>query len=184
MDPISACEQACQSFQSMLEQLDDTQLQLQTPNAEFDVRALVGHASGGANMFAGMLGGSAAAEATEGASASDLAAAFRASGAQLVQAAKAEGALEQTVKMGPMEMPGAAAVSLMAADHVVHAWDLQKATGVEAPVSEELAQFALSSWQQMLAPQMRDGKQFGAELQAPDGASTLEQAAAFTGRQV
>lgn len=183
MDPISACEQACQSFQSMLEQLDDTQLQLQTPNAEFDVQALADHATGGANMFAGMLGGSAA-EATEGTSASDLAAAFQASAAQLVQAAKAEGALEQTVKMGPMELPGAAAVSLMAADHVVHAWDLQKATGLEAPVSEELAQFALSSWKQMIAPQMRDGKQFGAELQAPEGASTLEQAAAFTGRQV
>lgn len=184
MDPISACEQACQSFQSMLEQLDDNQLQLQTPNAEFDVRALAGHASGGANMFAGLLGGSAAEEMAEGASAAEVAAAFQASGQQLVEAAKGEGALEQTVQLGPMELPGAAVVSLMAADHIVHAWDLQQATGIEAPVSDELAQFALSSWQQMLAPHMRDGKQFGDELQAPEGASILEQAAAFTGRQV
>lgn len=168
----------------MLEQLDDSQLELSTPNAEFDIRALANHAIGGANMFAGMLGGTPGAEAPEGASAAQLAEAFKASGAQLQAAAQAEGALQQTVKMGPMELPGAAAVSLMASDHIVHAWDIQKATGAAAPVSDELAQFALDSWQQMIAPQMRDGKQFGAELEAPAGASILEQVAAFTGRQV
>lgn len=184
MDPITACQQACTSFQSALEQLDEAQLSAQTPNDEFDVRALAGHAIGGANMFAGMLGGTPAAEMAEGASVAELAATFQAAGQQLAAAAQAEGALAQTVQLGPMEIPGAAAVSLMAADHVVHVWDIAKATGIEANVSEELAQFALDSWQQMLAPQMRDGKQFGAELQAPEGASTLEQVAAFTGRQV
>ncbi len=184
MDPISACKEACASFQAALEQLDDSQLSAQTPNADFDIRALAGHAIGGANMFAGMLGGTPAAEMSEGASVAELAATFQAAGQQLAAAAQAEGALEQTVKMGPMELPGAAAVSLMAADHAIHAWDIAKAVGIEAPVSEELAQFTLQSWQQMIAPQMRDGKQFGDELQAPDGASTIEQAAAFTGRQV
>lgn len=168
----------------MLEQLDDGKLELSTPNVDFDVRALAGHATGGANMFAGMLGGTAAAEMAEAGSAAEIAAAFKAGAEQLIAAAQGEGALEKMVKMGPMEIPGAAAVSLMAADHVVHAWDMQKATGIEAPVSDELAEFALKSWQQMIAPQMRDGKQFGAELQAPEGASFLEQAAAFTGRQV
>ena len=143
--------------------MGDDQLGSPTPNAEFDVRALANHALGGANMFAGMLGGTPAADVAEGATAAELAAGFHASGQQLIAAAEAEGALGQMVKLGPMELPGAAAVSLMAADHIVHAWDLSRATGIEAPVSDELAQFALDSWKQMLAPQMRDGKQFAAE---------------------
>ena len=168
----------------MLEQLDDGQLELQTPNDEFDIRALANHAIGGANTFAGMLGGTPGAEAIEGASAAQLAEAFKAGGQQLQAAAQADGALEQTVKMGPMEIPGAVAVSLMAADYTVHAWDMAKAIGTQAPVSDELAQFAFDSWKQMIAPQMRDGKQFGAELEAPAGASILDQVAAFTGREV
>lgn len=184
MDPVSACQQASEAFHSMVAGLDDAQLDAATPCTDFDVRALIGHSIGGANMFAGMLGGAPAAEPAADADATGLAAAFQAAAGQLASAAQAEGALEQTVNMGGMELPGAAAVSLIASDQVVHIWDLAKAIGAPPAASEELSEFALASWRQMIAPQMRDGNMFADEQQAPEGAATIEKLAAFTGRSV
>lgn len=184
MDPITAAQQAAQALTSTIAGLDSDQLSQQSPCAEFDVRGVVDHAIGGTNMFAGMLGGTPGDGPADGADAAALAATYKASTDQLVAAASAEGALEQTVKMGPMELPGAAALSLITADAIVHAWDISKAAGCDHGMSEELAQFALGSWKQMLAPPMRDGKMFGPEQECPAGASTMDQLAAFTGRSV
>jgi len=51
-------------------------------------------------------------------------------------------------------------------------------------MSDDLAEYGLGAWQQMIAPPMRDGKMFAAEQAAPEGAATMDRLAAFTGRSI
>jgi hypothetical protein len=73
---------------------------------------------------------------------------------------------------------------VIAFDGLVHGWDLAVATGqryaVDPAVVEAVAGFA----RQAIGDELRTGEMFGAETAAPDGASPIEQLAAFTGRTV
>jgi uncharacterized protein (TIGR03086 family) len=184
MEVTAACQQTAGVVSGLLANVSADQLGAPTPCAEWDVKGLTDHMIGGANMFAGMFGGESGA-APEGAVAGPaLAAAYDEATGRLAAAASAEGALDKTVSLGRMQLPGSAALALATADHLTHAWDLARATGQTLEVPEELADFALTSWQQMIQPPMRDGTMFGVEQQAGAGASTMDRVAAFTGRTV
>ena len=45
------------------------------------------------------------------------------------------------------EVPGEVALSVITADHLTHAWDLARATGQDIEVDDELAEWALATWQ-------------------------------------
>jgi len=184
MDVTTACQQTAGIVSGLLGNVSAGQLGAPTPCADWDVKALTGHLVGGADMFAGMFGGESGAAPEGDLAGADLAAAYEAAVGRLAAAAYAEGALDKTVSLGRMQLPGSAALSLATADHLTHAWDLARATGQSLDVPDELAEFAMSSWQGMIQPPMRDGKMFGAEQQAPAGASQMDRVAAFTGRTV
>lgn len=80
---------------------------------------------------------------------------------------------------------GAQLVNMYLAELATHSWDLAAATGQTLP-SDELAVTALDGAREVIRPEYRDamgrGEPFGAEADAPEGASRWEQLAAFMGR--
>jgi uncharacterized protein (TIGR03086 family) len=184
MEVTTACQQTAGIVSGLLANVRADQLGARTPCTDWDVKSLTGHLIGGANMFSGMLGGESGAAPEGDLSGAQLAAACDQAAGRLASAASAEGALDATVSLGPMKLPGSAALALATADHLTHAWDLAKATGQRLDVPDGLAEFALASWQQMIQPPMRDGRMFGAEQPAGEGASPMDRVAAFTGRSV
>lgn len=82
------------------------------------------------------------------------------------------------------EVPGAMVLSVGVADLLTHGWDLARATGQDISASDELTAFAQNTWGMILPPEARDGDRFDVEQPCPEGASALDQLAAFTGRSV
>lgn len=184
MDVATACQQTAGIVSGLLGNVSAGQLNAPTPCADWDVKALTGHVIEGANMFTGMFGGRPGSAPEGDLAGAELAAAYDDAVGRLAAATSEPGALDKPVSLGRMQLPGSAALSLATADHLTHAWDLARATGQSLQVPDELAEFALSSWQQMIQPPMRDGKMFGGEQQPPPGASPMDRVAAFTGRTV
>jgi uncharacterized protein (TIGR03086 family) len=73
----------------------------------------------------------------------------------------------------------------VAIDQVVHAWDLDRATGGSTDISPELSTTLLGEALKTITPDMRgpDGSAaFGEEQSPPEGATAADQLAAFLGR--
>ncbi len=156
--------------------------EMSTPCEKWTVHDLIGHMCGGGQMIAGGLQGQA-----PPAEAPDFLADGPANGwanayAALSAAATPE-ALASNHQMPFGEVPGEVAVSVITADHLVHAWDLAQATGQELDVDEELATFALQTWQMVVPAEGRTGDGFAPAVTVPDDASALDRVVAYTGRQ-
>ena len=156
-----------------------------TPCDEWNVHELLNHMCGGAHMVAGGLqdedppagGGDMPDFLTDG-----PAAGWEAAATHLAQAATPD-ALSSVHQMPFGEVPGEAAVAVITADHVTHAWDLAKATDQDLEVSEELAEFALEAWKPVVPAEGRTGDGFKAAVPVDDSASAIDRLVAYTGRQ-
>ena len=80
------------------------------------------------------------------------------------------------------EVPGEVALSIIAADHATHAWDLATATGQHLQVSDDLAKFAYQAWLPLIPAEDRTGDGFKAAIPVGDDAGALERLIAYTGR--
>jgi uncharacterized protein (TIGR03086 family) len=152
-----------------------------TPCEHFTVGDLFDHMVGGATIFGAQFRGDPIPEPP--AAGNDLAA-LRKALDDLNAALKTPGAMERTLVAPFGEVPGAAIASFLTLDGMVHTWDLATATGQRYEPSEELAAEVLAFARQAIAPEMRDGNTFCAEVTVPEGASNLERLVAFTGRRV
>lgn len=158
-----------------------------SPCREFDVRGVFNHMIGGARFFAAQFRGEAPpAPPAPGTDlcGDDPVATFVTAMDELLAATKAPGAFERTVVAPFGEAPGSVVAQFLTLDGMVHAYDLAVATGQTYEPSEDLAAEVLAFAKQAIAPEMRDGDTFAAEVPAPAGASTLERLVAFTGRNV
>ena len=94
------------------------------------------------------------------------------------------GALERTcvLPLGKV-LTGAEALSIHAADLLIHGWDLAVASDAPADIDTDLAAFALDVEERFIAPEMRGpGRPFGAARAVPDEAPVQERLLAFVGR--
>jgi uncharacterized protein (TIGR03086 family) len=80
--------------------------------------------------------------------------------------------------------PAPFALNLIMADHVTHAWDLMRATGLAIEIQAAAAETALATSQASVSPEFRAAGLYAAEKPAPEGASTLDRLAAFSGRSL
>ena len=178
-------EMAVAAVKDVTANVDASQLTDPTPCASWDVAGLINHLVGGAGFFAaGVAGTPPPAEADH--TAGDFVAAYDAASGTLVDAFSAEGALEKTYNLPFGEMPGFAFMGLATTDTFQHAWDLAKATGQSTDLNPALAGQLLENSKKAIQDSFRgpEGAPFGAEQQAPDGASAADQLAAFLGREV
>lgn len=108
---------------------------------------------------------------------------YKAAAGELIAAASADGAMDAPVNhpASPEPIPGSAAIMFPTFDMYVHAWDLSQATGLEAEMPEEL-HAAVDGWcQQVFAGERQPGV-VGPAVPAPEGATSMQQLAAFLGR--
>jgi uncharacterized protein (TIGR03086 family) len=166
------------------QQLDDP-----TPCPDWDVRALLNHMTGGADMFAdGVREGELSDERLGELMGTDRIgtdpqAAFAAAAGRALDAFGAPGATDKVVNMPFGTMPAGVALNIAIFDVAVHTWDLAKATGQSTALDPEVLEPALAVGTQMITPEWRAGGMFGAEVTVPDDAPTQDRLAALAGRQ-
>lgn len=182
MDPVHAMQETHQVVATMLDQLTPEHREMQTPCKQWVAHDLVGHMAGGALMFSSVLAGEQP-NVPDDPIADGPAAGWAAASAALAASATADNL--EALRQAPFgEMPGAVLLSVISADHLVHAWDLSRATGIDHGISDELAEFAMGCWQAALPDAARDGDAFDQVQPCADDAPAMDKVAAFTGRAV
>jgi uncharacterized protein (TIGR03086 family) len=157
------------------------QLGADTPCAGWDVRTLLNHVVGGNRSFLARATDTPAPDRDRDFIGSDPLGAFRASVALLSDAFGQEGFLTRTVSTPFGEGPGAVLVTMRINEFLMHSWDLAVATGQPRDFDPEVVAAAEKSLRNRPIPR---GVMFGEERSAPDGASTVDALAAYTGRRV
>jgi uncharacterized protein (TIGR03086 family) len=182
MDATTALEESNQLLIGLIAGLTPDDRETRTPCDEWNVHELVEHICSGTHGIAGGLAGQAPPEEMPDFMAEGPANAWAEAYNHLTSVATPE-VLTALHQMPFGEVPGEAAVSVIVADQVTHAWDLAQATGQEFAPSEELAQFALTTWQPLVPAEGRAGGSFKAAIDISDGAPALDRLVAYTGRQ-
>jgi uncharacterized protein (TIGR03086 family) len=160
---------------------------LDTPTqcANFTVRGVLGHMTGGATRFAAAFRGELPPEVlADFAEGPDVVARAGDALAGLMSAIRSPGALDRTVAAPFGEMPGDAFARFVVLDGLVHGWDLATATRQAYEPSDALVAEVDAFARQAIAPAMRDGDTFADAYEPPAGATPIERLAAFTGRSI
>jgi len=183
MDATSALENTNTVMTSVIGQLTSDHRHMSTPCTEWDVHEVLDHVCQGSQRIAGALQGQAPPENAEEI---DLLAEGPANGwANAYAALSAAATPENLTAIHSMpfgEVPGEAALSVIVADALVHAWDVAAGAGVDFDVSDETAEWALATWKQIVPPEGRQGG-FAAVVPVADDASALDRLLGYTGRQ-
>ncbi len=161
-----------------------------TPCASWTVRDVANHVVEGANWFALCVNGRAAPDPdpTHGVdfAAGDLVGSYDEGVAATLAAFGSPGALEELIALPFGELPGAVFLTIATDDVFVHGWDLARATGQDVAFDESMAADLLTEVQGIVSDGMRgpdgSGAPFGAVVDAPAGASSVEALVAFLGR--
>lgn len=156
-----------------------------TPCAGWDVRALVRHLVEEERWAPPLLAGATIAEVGDRFAGdllgADPAAAVDRAAPAAVAAVESEDALTRTVHLSFGDVPGREYVMQLAADHLVHAWDLGQALG-EEPVLDPEAVDAVRAWFEPVAPLYRSAGAVGPPVAVPAGAGPQDELLAMFGR--
>jgi uncharacterized protein (TIGR03086 family) len=158
------------------------QLSEPTPCKEWDVRAVLAHATTVLVRFRAVALREPLPEPTTE-QPEDFVSAYRAAAESALAAWTSPGALEGTCRMPfGAEWPATTAAGVNATDILVHGWDLAKATGQPADLDGRLAAHVLGFAEQALTPQTR-APRIGPALTVAADASVTDRLVAFLGRQ-
>jgi uncharacterized protein (TIGR03086 family) len=152
-----------------------------TPCTEWSVRDVVNHLVGMNLVFVAMFEESPMPERGADRLGADPAEAFRRSAAALRAASARPGVLERSHATQVGVATGVERLQWRLVDLLAHAWDLVRATGVVAELSDDLVDPALAFAQANLAGQPRAGR-FADPLPTRDKAPAIDRLAALTGR--
>jgi uncharacterized protein (TIGR03086 family) len=165
---------------------------LPTPCTEWSVRQVVNHLVSSNLLFVRVLGGEPLPPREELLAAArtdrlgeDAVGAYRASAAALVDAFRAEGALERLVTVPAGTFPGIAALHLRIVEALVHGWDLARATGRPLTVPDALVERELAFTRDTLPrlpPRPAGQGPFAPAQPVDDDAPPLDRLAALLGR--
>ena len=176
-DPLTAAEASLAVCQAVLRKLRPEDGSAQTPCAKFTVDDLLEHLLGSLASL-GAAGGATVPHAGSGPAEVRVADA-----AQVTLEAWRKRGLDGTVNLGRSEVPAAVVTDLLSMEFLVHAWDFARATDQTITVDDALSGYVLERGRSLIAPQMRDGDNFAAELEVAPDADNLTRLVAFTGRK-
>jgi uncharacterized protein (TIGR03086 family) len=183
---VTLFERAVEQFGSRVHGVTADQWTAPTPNTEWDVRMLVNHVVGEDRWAPALLHGQTIAEVGDRFDGDLLGDepldAWQSASADAVASAAEDGALDRTVHVSFGDIPGAEYLSQLVCDHVIHAWDLARATGGDETLDPDLVAWAHA----FITPQAeawRAAGAFGPKVDVPDGADLQTQLLAITGRQ-
>lgn len=178
MDPFDALRRALDGTGRIVRDVEPDQLQRPTPCTEWDARAVINHLLGQLWMLLGRITGERSPNAAAPGSlpAHDLigtnhSVAFDETADTLLSAARAPDALTDQSFLS----------TIIAADTVVHGWDVAKATDLNASFDDELAEHLLSSLGRTLTDDNR-APAFAPAINIADDAPAIDRLVAFLGR--
>ena len=182
MDLLASYTDAVRRNHDRVAAIDPDRLGDPTPCSEWDVRALIGHITGGYQLFAAGVGQPLPPQATP----ADPAGLHRAAGEAAIAAFSTPGALDRSVTLPVGAVPGHVALALALTDAVVHGWDLATATGQDTSIDDGVAAVLLGGAEQMIGPQMRqpDGERpvFAQPVPVDPDRPAADRLIAFLGR--
>jgi uncharacterized protein (TIGR03086 family) len=156
-----------------------------TPCAGWDVRALVGHLVEEERWTPPLLGGATIAEVGDRFAGDLLGAdpigAVDEAAPRAVSAVESDDAMTRTVHLSFGDVPGHEYVMQLAADHLVHAWDLGQALGDDSALDAD-AVAAIREWFGPVEPLYRRAGIIGQRAVVPDGAGPQDELLAMFGR--
>jgi uncharacterized protein (TIGR03086 family) len=190
MDPVANLARVLDDARAIIDTVSTDDLPKPTPCTGWDVGTLVQHMIGVATIYArAFAGGERASPADPGGAAAtcdELSASYRQASADLLEAARAPGYLDRTIKLVSVELPGHLAIRMVLAEQLLHTWDLAQAVGRPFTMDESLAAATLEGLQQVLAalPGARgEGRAFEPEVPCPADASAQARLLAYSGRR-
>ena len=173
MDIPDLHQRASGEFGRRLHMIGEAQWALPTPCSDWDVKALVHHLVDENLWTPPLMEGSTIAEVGgrfEGdVLGDDPKKAFDEAAAEAITAVHAEGAMERTVHLSFGDFPGREYTMQLFADHLIHAWDLARALGVDERLDPELVA-ALAEWFEPMEEAYRGAGAIGPRLPVADDA--------------
>ena len=184
MDNIEAFRRATDGFMERARKIGADQWAASTPCREWDVRALVNHVGGEWLWVGELMSGKTIADVgstLDGDVLGDDPVSTVGKGqASAVAAFEAPDAAERTVQLSFGDTPAMEYAQQMAADTVIHTWDLAAAIGSDATLDPDLVDYTYEYMLQV-AELWRSGGAFGPACTAQDD-STQAKLLALTGR--
>src|SRR5262249_29953521 len=162
------------------DQLDDP-----TPCSEWDVRALLNHLIGVAEMFSHVAEGKPIPPPdpnTDYFVGEEYAAAYDSATARVLAAWQKPGALAATITLPLGDVPGSVGASINFIDVLVHGWDVAKATGQDAHLAPEFAEPALELARGIVNDRVRQAGAFGPAISVSADSPMGDRLVAFLGR--
>lgn len=156
-----------------------------TPCAGWDVRELVRHLVDEERWAPPLLGGATIEEVGDRLAGDPLGddpvAAVEGAARQAVAAVESDDALTRTVHLSFGDVPGQEYVLQLAADHLVHAWDLGQALGEDSALDAE-AVATVREWFRSVEPLYRRAGAIGPRAAVADGGGPQDELLAMFGR--
>ena len=169
---------------AIIDAVDPAQFGLPTPCEEFDVRGLLDHIVGWAQVFAaGSAGRVFEGDPTTFHVSDDPAAEFSAAAAELLGGWRTHGIDREVRSFAGGMMPGPMIFGMTMMEYLTHGWDLAVATGQEPGFEEAAGEAALAHAQVILLPEYRQPGYFGDEVPCPGDEPAISRLVAFMGRR-
>ena len=184
-DVVGLYRRAVEEFGARLRTVSAEQWSAPTPASEWDVRALVNHVLNENQWVPPLLEGLTIAEVGDRFEGDQLGdepySAWTDVAVAAIAASQADDVPVRPVHVSFGDITGEDYLAQVTTDHVIHAWDLARATGGDEHLDPELVDFAYG----YIAPQVelwRGAGAFGPAIKAPAGADRQAELLALTGR--
>lgn len=183
-DVIDLHAKATSAFAQLLDEIPSDRLGAPTPCAGWDIRALADHLTELHRGAAAAFSGADPAKLDPAPAGDDPWSAFAAAAREAQAAFRTPGAMDRSYAMPWGESPGIMIARMLAADAVIHTWDLARAAGQPNPLDPSQCEAVLAFGQAMMKPEFRTPESgFGPEVAVADDAPVCDRMAAFFGRQ-
>jgi uncharacterized protein (TIGR03086 family) len=186
MDVPAIFGRAVAEFDARVQQIGDHQWGAATPDDDWTVRDLVNHVVVEDLWAPPLLAGSTIAEVGDrfdgDVLGADPKAAWAGTSAGAVQAAEAEGAMDRIVHLSFGDFPGSDYTLQLFADHLIHAWDLARAIGVDERLDAGLVT-SCAGWFDVTEDAYRNAGAIAARPPVPGDADAQTLLLARFGRQ-
>lgn len=181
MDQIERIERATAFAADKVKGVTAGDLEKTTPCSEFDVRLLLNHMIGGLGMLAAAARGEKAEMPQGDQFGDDPGGDYDKGRTELLAALRGPAVLERMWEMPFGTLPGEVMAAIAFMEHVVHGWDLAKATGQDTTVPPDLVTECMETVVPMDA-MLRNPGVCGPALDVPPDASPQDKLVAFMGR--
>jgi uncharacterized protein (TIGR03086 family) len=186
MDVSVMLRLSVEEFGARVSQIRDDQWGADTPDPEWSVRDLVGHLVfedlWAPPLFAGSTIGEIGDRFDGDVLGADPKGAWLVASAHALEAADEPGAMDRVVHLSFGDFPGREYAMQLFADHLIHAWDLARAIGVDQRLNGGLVD-ACTTWFAAMEDAYRGAGAIAARPPVPGGADAQTQLLAMFGRQ-